>query len=366
MVNGGSGALGGVVGNLVALDGCSLYVDVQLDGGYHDSLMYIGRDGWTPTAIPFGVNIGDEVVGRVNRDFGEETGCWLWLDGMGWHLRVQGIHDSSFAYRCSLEVIGEIRGYKPVDLEGPDNLVVGEDYLLLYGLISPGEYEDGFDFVSGAGTGVIVHDGSENYGMVGSGEVVRQYDVEFTGDSGDRVGAWFEIEIEDDGAGQWYDWFRVLVHDGEPVGERVSVLPVVGDSLEVVYGVRNAGSGGLRDIVGTLRGLSGAIVEDSVSAYGDLSSRGYGEGDGYVVRATGGEISFEVELRDAYGRSWVEFVDLRDPFGASGLRYLCGSEYIELAWESGGDSLFQGYDIYRSDEAGGPTSWSGWSTVMHV
>ena len=101
---------------------------------------------------------------------------------------------------------------------------------------------------------------------VGAGEVVRHYDVEFTGLTGDRVGAWFEAMIEDGGANQWYDWFRVLVRDGSLKGERIDLVSLVGDSLGVTYGVRNIGSGGLKDIGGTLRAVSGIVVEDSLSA----------------------------------------------------------------------------------------------------
>jgi WD40 repeat protein len=347
------------LGTVSAIEGCSVFVDVELDGSYQDSLMYLGRDRRHPETMPFGVVVGDEVLGRSRWDLGEEEGCWLWVDGMGWHLRVLGTGDSLLAYRCSLEVHGEIRGYKPVSVEAGDGLVVGGDYIVLEGEVLVGDYEDGFDFLSGAGMGVVLHDSSESYGSVGSEEVVRYYDVEFTGVTGDRVGAWFEIEIEDDGSGLWYDWFRVLVHDGILDGERVELQGLVGDSLGVVYGVRNVGSGGLKGIVGTLRGISGVLVEDSLSVYGDLGSRGYGEGDGYVVRMTGGDIEFEVELVDAYGREWVERVEVRDPVGASGLRYICGSDYLELWWSSGGDSLFLGYDIYRSEDYGGPYVLAG-------
>ncbi len=359
LVNGGLGSASGVLGTVSAIEGCSVFVDVELDGSYQDSLMYLGRDRRHPETMPFGVVVGDEVLGRSRWDLGEEEGCWLWVDGMGWHLRVLGTGDSLLAYRCSLEVHGEIRGYKPVSVEADDGLVVGGDYIVLEGEVLVGDYEDGFDFLSGAGMGVVLHDSSESYGSVGSEEVVRYYDVEFTGVTGDRVGAWFEIEIEDDGSGLWYDWFRVLVHDGILDGERVELQGLVGDSLGVVYGVRNVGSGGLKGIVGTLRGISGVLVEDSLSVYGDLGSRGYGEGDGYVVRMTGGDIEFEVELVDAYGREWVERVEVRDPVGASGLRYICGSDYLELWWSSGGDSLFLGYDIYRSEDYGGPYVLAG-------
>jgi hypothetical protein len=359
LVNGGSGPANGVLGTLSAIDGCSLFVDVELAGSYQDSLMYLGRDRSHPGTMPFGVVVGDDVLGRSRRDLSEELGCWLWLDGMGWHLRVAGTGDSTLSYSCSLGVYGEIRGYKAVGVEGDDVLLVGEDYIVLEGEVRVNEYEDGFDFVSGAGSGVVLHDASETYGSVGSVEVVRYYDVEFTGVTGDRVGAWFEMEIEDDGSGVWYDWFRVLVHDGLLEGERVELQGLVGDSLSVLYGVRNIGSGGLRDVVGTLRGISGVFVEDSLSVYGDLGSRAYGEGDGYVVRSTGGEIEFEIEFVDAYGREWFERVEVRDPLSTGGLGYICGSDYVELSWGSGGDSLFMGYDVYRGEDYGGPYVLTG-------
>ncbi|MGD9403186.1 MAG: C25 family cysteine peptidase, partial [bacterium] len=358
LVNGGAGTMSGVVGNLATIEGCSLSVDIQMAGGFPDSVIYIGRDRENPTTTPFGLNVGDEVLGRSSRSFGNEVGCWLWLDGMGWHVRFNSLHDSLFAYRCSLEVHGEIRGFTPVSVENSDDLTVGSDYILLDGEISLNDFEDGFDFLSGAGSGVVLHETSKGYGSVGATEVVRHYDVEFTGVAGDRIGAWFETMIEDGSANQWYDWFRVLVRDGSLKGERLDLVSLVGDSLGVAYGIRNIGSGGLKDIDGTLRAVSGAIVEDSLSAYGDLASREYGEGDGFVVKTTGGTVVFEVELVDTYGRKWIETVEIRDPLAASGLSYACGDDYIELSWDPG-DTLFAGYDVYRADDLGGPYALVG-------
>ncbi len=354
LVNGGSGTVGGVTAGLVALEGCSLSVDVLIDGQQADSLVHVGREGWSPGAVPFGVGIGDEVLGRPMRDFGGETGCRLWLDGMGWHVRFGRGGDSAVSYRCSLEVYGEIRGYRAHGLGPEDRLDVDGTSIVVSGVLGEGGFEEGFDFLSGAGSRVLIHDGGHAYGDVGAEAVAGVYDVEFVGPRGDGVGVWFEVAIADSGEGRWRDWFRVLVRDGAPEGERVVVVPLEGDTLAVVFGVRNVGDGGLRGLSGTLRPSSGIVVLDSVSDYGDLAGGEYGEGDDYLVRSTGGDICFGVDLTDAYGRTWSETVFVRSPSAVDSLRYLSGADCIELAWDASADSLLEGYDVYRADEPAGP------------
>jgi len=356
LVNGGGGTLNGVVAELRAVDGCSLWVDADYGGSSAESLVFVGRCGWHPASMPFGIGIGDEVLGRPLYEYGEDYGCWLWLDAAGWHVRFGRGDDSLIAYRCSIEVHGGILGYRPWGLETGDSLLLADSLLVLAGGLDGGDYEDGFDFGSGADGGVVIHDGTEDYGSVGSVGVTRYYDVEFWGMTGDRIGIWFELDIEDDALGSWRDWFRVLVRDGSLNGERVDLEPLVGDSLVVIYGIRNTGTGGLKGIGGTLRALSGIVVEDSVNFYGDISSNEYAEGDGFVVRSTGGEISFEVELEDAYGKVWLETITVRNPSAIGGLEYESGDDYIELSWGVSGDSLFEGYNIYRAAEYGGEYS----------
>ncbi|MGD9403389.1 MAG: C25 family cysteine peptidase, partial [bacterium] len=359
LVNGDADTAAAVTADLVALEGCSLLVDVELDGWPPDSLVHVGREGRSPPTMPFEVGVTDEVMGRAPRDYGAEYGCWLWLDGMGWHVRFCGEGDGPVAYRCSLEVYGEIAGYRGEGLGPEDILAATDTSIVLTGVLQTGSIEEGFDLLCGSGVHVVIHDGSQVYGDVGPEEVMAAYDVEFTGPAGDGTGVWFEIEIEDGGAGLWRDWFRVLVRDGALDGERIEVTPLSGDSLGVIYGVRNVGGGGLKDIAGVLRPMSGITAEDSVSTYGDLASREYAEGDGYVVRSTAGVISFEIYLTDAYGKTWSEIISLRSPAAVTGLRYLCGSDYVELAWDAGSDSLFRGFDVFRAGQQEGPYDLAG-------
>jgi hypothetical protein len=215
------------------------------------------------------------------------------------------------------------------------------------------------DLVAGDSVGVVVYDASEEYGSVGNAEVVGWYDVGFDlGGIGDGVGVWFE-EAMSSGGGNWKDWLRVLVLDGEVVLERVVVGDVGGGLKSVRCGLRNAGGGGLRNLQGKLRGLSGVEVVDSMSAYGDLVSGGYGEGDGYEVRELGGVVRYQVKVWDAYSWVWKDTVDVREVGVVGTVGYEVGSDNVELVWGRSGDSMLAGYDIYRGDERGGSYSLVG-------
>ncbi|MFZ1947581.1 MAG: C25 family cysteine peptidase [bacterium] len=351
--NGGTGLVGTVVGNLQVVAGCSLWVDVELDGARDAGKVHIGEGSTSPGGVPFGLGVRDWVFGRGLRETDESLGVWVWLDGMGWHVRASG-EGGSHGYEVRLTVYGDVLGQSGNGLEAGDSVEVVGGQLVFGGGLGAGDYEDGLDIVVGASAGVTVVDGTESYGGVGSGEVVRYFDTMFDGGSGsDGVGVWFEVGMTGGAGGSWRDWVRVEVLDGELVLERVDEEDLGGGVWAVRGCVGNAGGGGLRGVEGKLRGLSGVTVLDSVSVYGDLSSGGYGCGDGYEVVETGGEVRYEFEWSDEYGRQWSDTVVVAAVSAASGLEYESGSECIELSWLGGGTGVV-GYDIYRGEELAGP------------
>ena len=108
VANGGTGTLTGVVGTLSPVTGCSLWVNMEFTGSAADPPVYLGAGRRSPSSIPFGLSVGEDVLGRSPRDLGEEDGCWLWLDSGGWHVRMDGTGVGGFAYRCSIEVYGDV------------------------------------------------------------------------------------------------------------------------------------------------------------------------------------------------------------------------------------------------------------------
>jgi hypothetical protein len=333
-------------------------VDVEIDGARVDSLVHIGKSGTHPVGIPFDLGISEGVFGRGMMQFGEETGCWVWLDGDGWHVRMDD-EGSSHTYTCRVWVSGELLGASGVGIEAGDSVKVVGGEVEFGGHLGVGDYEDGMDLVAGDSLSVTVFTASQNYGNVGSSEVMKYYDVWFLGGGiGDGVGVWFEQAMSS-GGGNWKDWLRVLVLDGEVVLERVVVGDVGGGVKSVKCGMRNAGGGGLRNLQGKLRGLSGVEVVDSMSAYGNLASGGYGEGDGYEVVELGGAVRYQVKAWDAYGRVWKDTVDVREVGVVGTVEYEVGSDNVELIWGRSGDSMLAGYDIYRGDERGGSYSLVG-------
>jgi len=359
LTNGDVGTLDGVVCDLRAVAGCSLYVSVEFDSISSDSVIHVGRDCLHPGGMAFGLGVSEDVFGRCYGSAGHDAGCWVWLDGAGWHVRYLG-DGEGHSYRCSVRVYGELLGFGGHELEGGDSLTVDGDLLVLSGTLGVNDFTDGLDLGVGSGWDVVVHDGTEAYGSVGGSEVLGWYDVEFLSIGvGDGLGVWFEASLSEGGGGSWRDWFRVDVLDGELLGERLELSALGGDTTGVVYGVRNTGGGGLRSVVGVLRGISGVEVCDSVVVYGDICGGCYASGSTYRVRETGGPVLYEFEWTDHYGRTWRDTVEVRVVGAASGLAYRLVFEDLELFWTPSSDSMLSGYEVYRSDTYGGPYELGG-------
>ncbi len=342
-IRSGSGEVGGVVGRLGVVRGCSLGVVVEIDSVKSDSMVYVGSGCRHPGGIPFVLGVDSGVMGRCLGSMGHDLGCWLWLDVEGWHVRFIG-DGGEHVYRCSLDVYGGLVGVSGSGLEVGDSMGVVGGRIWLVGGLGEGDYWDGMDIEVGVGDYVEVYGDSVDYGDVGSEEVVGWYEVGFDSVGvGSGVGVWFEMDMRDSLGSLWRDWVWLGVLDGELVCERV-LYSGGGDSVGVYYGVRNVGGCGLVDVVGVLRGLEGLEVLDSVSWYGDIGVGEYGEGDGYLVRYTGDSVRYEVELCDGYGRCWLDTLEVRELGAVSGLEGEVGSDYVELSWESG-DSLVESYDV---------------------
>jgi len=348
VTNGGSGTLAGLSGELAAISGCSLSVDIFFSGPGADPPVYVGGRGVSPASIPFGLSAGEDALGRAPRDMGEEQGCWIWLDSRGWHVRMNGDGETTRAYRCSVEVHGEVTGHRTDHLEYDDKLIAGGTYFVLAGWLSTNDFEDGFDFQSGYAGAVILHDAAETYGDVGGGEVIRYFDVEFDGGPGDGLPVWFELALEDGGANTYYEWFPVVPADGSPAVEVFTGFG--GYPYDFTIGIRNAGKGGLKGLAGTVRSIEGITMVDSASSYGDLAGGAYSAGDDYRHAGFVSSPVVEVEIRDAFGRVWLDTVYERTVDAPGDVTYSVGSDFIELVWEPSQDERVDHYEVYRSGE----------------
>ena len=359
LVNGGLGTLDGVTADLRVIPGCSLTVSVEMDSLRSADDVFVGSNCEHPDAIPFPLVAGEGTLGRCGREQQDLFGCWIWLDAMGWHVRFMG-DGESHTYECTLRVHTEMVGHSGHALESGDIITSGGGEIVLAGSLAAGDFEDGLDLVLGMDGSVVVHEGQADYGTVGSSDVTGWYDVEYlSGGVGDGLGVWYELSIFEAGIGNWSDWFRVEVLDGDLVGERIDFESLGGDTTGVIYGLRNSGGGALSGVEGRLRGLSGVEVTDSVSVYGELCSGCYSEGDYYRVRELGGPVSYEVYLEDAYGRVWRDTIDVRTVEPSSGLVWTVTEGDIALGWVSSSDTEVVGYDIYRSGSYGGPFELAG-------
>jgi hypothetical protein len=351
LTNGGTGTVSPVTAEVRPVEGCSLSVDVEFEGPSVDPPVYLGRNCSHPASSPFRVRVGEELLGRSARDFGEEDGCWIWLDSRGWHFRMNGDGVDGFAYRCSVAVFGEVKGHSVEDLESGDALTAGDGYFIFDGEISPDEFEDGFDFQSGYGGSVLAHSGAEEYGAVGPGEVIRYYDYEFVGGPGDRLTVWFESVISSGSGGEWHDWFPVVVRQGMPVVDRFSGFS--SHPYKFTIGVRNAGGGAVKDLEGTARAIQDIVLVDSISTYGDLAGGERAAGDEFTFSGSPDDAVIEIELRDAYGRTWKDTLYERQVAVPGAPGYEAGPDWVELTWEPAEGGLLRGYEVYRADDPDG-------------
>ncbi|MGD8628733.1 MAG: C25 family cysteine peptidase, partial [bacterium] len=321
LVNGGTGTLDGVTADLRSIPACSLTVSVETDSLMSADDIFVGKNCQHPSTIPFPLVAGEGTLGRCGREQQDQSGCWIWLDAMGWHVRFMG-DGEAHTYACTLQVHGEMVGHSGHALEEGDIITSGGGEIVLEGDLTAGDFEDGLDLVLGMDGSVVIHDGQASYGTVGSSEVTGWYDVEFLpGGVGDGLGVWYELSISDGAGGSWTDWFQVEVHDGDLIGERVEFASLGGDTTGVIYGLRNSGGGALSGVEGRLRALSGAEVTDSLSAYGEICAGCYSSGDYYRVRELGGPVSYEVFVQDIFGRVWRDTIDVRTVEPCSGLTW---------------------------------------------
>ena len=357
--NGGVGVVSGVTGSLQVVAGCSLDVNLTLDGASDTGKISIGESGLHPAAVPFGLGLSEEVFGRGIRASEESLGCWLWLDAMGWHVRVAG-EGEAHTYQVTLTVYGTLLGASGNQLESGDSTKVTGGQVVFGGTLGASDYEDGLDLVAGYSAGVTVYTASQLYGGIGSTEVVKYFDTGFdAGGVGDGAPVWFEVTATSGGGTTWKDWVRAEVLDGDIVVEHVAETDLGGGTRTVACGLRNAGGGGLRDVRATLRGITGVSVVDSLSSYGDLASGGYSEGDDFTVSLLSDSVLYEFEVTDLYGRVWRDTVEARTVAAVAGVSYEGGADYIHLEWVPSSDSLLAAYEIYKADEAAGPYSYYG-------
>jgi hypothetical protein len=360
LANGDTGSVPGVTGDLSAIGGCSLFVDLRLDGVRDTGLVYVGESGASPGTLPFHSGPRPGVFGREPGDYGNRAGCWIWLDSMGWHLRL-GSGPDTLAYACSLHVGRGLVGHAGHDLEPDDTLTAAGGALELRGSVFPGDCRDGVDLFTGCAGGVVIHDGTEDYGAVGPGAwgSTRCYDVEFEEGDLDGLGAWFELAFTY-GSGTGRTWFRLPVRNGYPEGQRLEYGESSGDTLALRYVILNAGAGELASVEARLRALEGAEVTDSISTYGDIPGGETASGSGFAVRYTGGPVSYELKISDGLGRSWRDTIRVRTPAQVEGLEYLADHSRVTLTWSPPEDSLIWSYDVYRSPPDSQSFQHVGW------
>lgn len=364
--NGGDQAAQSVQAALGLPSGSLLTGTVEVDGASDPALVRIGRDGLSPAAIPFTVNLsGDSLWGKPLIPACADTAVYLWEDAGGWHLRCEGglgIH----AFAGTLSTDGEIQNAAPFALEPGDAILLGSTLTFACG-VDTTECEDGFDFLLADSFYVDVVDTTQDYGQIDAGSsVARTFVVRADGTTRDQYQARFLLDISEGARGQWVDGLRLEV--AAPILEdhfhtlddaahgNGNGIPETGDTVLVTCYLVNLGSAGALGVDGTLRSIADAVVLDSTVVFGDVAAGAMVVAPAtFSVYCADSLPRVELELVDDYGSIWREDWELVPAAVPASLKAeTAGPGKIHITWDPVEEEDLSGYNVYGLKEGAGP------------
>ena len=216
---------------------------------------------------------------------------------------------------------------------------------------------------------VTVEDGTASFGTIAAGspktvnEAFRfavgagcpnDHDVEFTVQfsEGSRL-VWSEVvvcRVVRPMVEQVYLHYVEVVGDGDG-------LPEVGETIALGVDVLNDGNGDAESVTGKLRYGGGHVaVTDSTETWGDIPAGSVDTGSGGFRFTVAAPVTarFRLVVSDTYGEAWSSWLDVTAPAATDSLGGKVKGTTIELYWEPVTSSDLKGYDIYRSQQLGGP------------
>ena len=192
----------------------------------------------------------------------------------------------------------------------------------------------------------------------------------------------FELEVRDSTGGLWSEKFALEAHapqlelyvnmmsDTLPYGNNNGIIEP-GEDFLLQIGLKNFGTGAVAGLQGVISSLSPNLaVVDDVSDYDEIPLLGIGYGDGFVLSESNMLVSnlFHLELSDAYGHVYSYDLELRepDPPHLLHLDASFGPNEIHLTWDPPDSTEHYRYQVYQSQQSGGPYELATKDLVFHT
>ncbi|MCK4546861.1 MAG: VCBS repeat-containing protein [Candidatus Eisenbacteria sp.] len=358
--NGGDQAAENVSADLGLPSGSMLTAFFSVDGAADPGYVRLGRDGVSPAAIPFTVDLsGEDLWGKPSFMACADTAVHVWEDVSGWHVRCSG-GLRSHAFVGTLSTDGEILAAVPVLLED-DEFFFGSTVTFAFATDST-ECEDGLDLVLADSFFVDILDTTGIYGSIDVGQsVARTFVVRADTNARDEDQARFSLDIGADTRDQWLDGFRLEVaapalgdhyHSAEDVTHgNGDMIPDVGDTLLITCYIANDGGGAAMGVEGVLSAISDAVLLDSVIVFGDIGAGALVETEEtFSVYCSGATPRVRLELTDSYGHIWREDWELIPPAVPAGVSCeVTGPGVIVLTWDGQDDEDLVGFNVYQME-----------------
>ncbi len=194
------------------------------------------------------------------------------------------------------------------------------------------------------------------------------FSVEFDefGDPGDGSDNGRFLPCDGEGRGAWTQQFvvRIFRADLAPLylffddsaGDGDG-RPEPGETVDLEIQIWNDGNGDTEGVVGTLRyGHHSVTIVDSTAAWTSIPAGTIApSGDAFRFFVNQGIVdSFDLVLEDGRGLTWTHTIDVDPPDMPEDLTVSVKGTTIGLSWNRVLDSDLRGYDVHRSENAGGP------------
>lgn len=192
----------------------------------------------------------------------------------------------------------------------------------------------------------------------------------------------FRIDVHDSTGGLWSETFAYEVRapelelfvntlsDSLPFGDGDGTIGS-GEQFSLSIGVKNFGTGTAYGLQGKIRAEdSGITVYDSISSYAGLRLLETGYGDGFVLSEanTSSDNHFTFELTDAYGRTFTQRMELRNPGPPHTITLdaSVGADQIHITWNPPDSLEKYRYLVYHSLNPGGPYETASADLLFHT
>jgi hypothetical protein len=262
----------------------------------------------------------------------------------------------------------------------------GETFDLWLEVVNTGASASGnLDLIlSSTDVNVTILDDTAAVGVVAGGGARYTSDpvrVTFSNAIGDESAVAFDLVVRDGGVERWADEFSKVVHapeldlltlriDDSATGNGDGVVDA-NEDFQLYYGLKNYGTGTAQGLTAQVVDLDGGfVITSGTDGYTDLGPMEEGENtNGFSLREPDVSVEhhLEITIADAFGRAYVDTIELRPPDPPANLTFnpSFGSDRLSVEWEQSTSTDAARYNVYHSGVSGGPYTRANTDPVDH-